>query len=92
MNFSCKYGEVDIIYKDGDCLVFGEVKYRKNMSYGNPIEAVSNSKQKKITSTSLFYLMKKRYPSNTQVRYDIISILGNEINIIKNAFEPIINI
>lgn len=91
INFYCKYGEVDIIYKDNDYLVFGEVKYRKTKNYGSPIEAVSYTKQKRITSTALFYLMKHNYPSNTKVRFDIISILGDDIHILKNAFEPTLN-
>ena len=89
-NFSCKYGEIDIVFRDGEYLVFGEVKYRRDECDGHPLEAVSFGKQKKISSASLFYLARNKISDDTPIRYDVIYILGNRIDIVKNAFEPIL--
>lgn len=87
LNYSCRYGEVDIIAKDGNYLVFCEVKYRKSRSAGLPMEAVSYEKQKKIIGTAYFYIINHNLPENTEVRFDVVSILAGEITLIKNAFQ-----
>ncbi|MCR4674446.1 MAG: YraN family protein [Lachnospiraceae bacterium] len=86
MNYHCKVGEVDIIAKDKEYLVFAEVKYRKNAKTGMPQEAVNFKKQKKISSTAAYYLMSHHFSDDVSVRFDVISILGDEVTIIKNAF------
>ena len=87
-NFRCRFGEIDIVAKDGESLVFCEVKYRKNEETGNPLEAVTFAKQKKISQTAFYYVTIKNKESMT-CRFDVIGILGNEIQHIKNAFEYI---
>lgn len=85
-NFSCRLGEVDLIGWDGGCLVFFEVKYRKDTSAGYPQEAVSKYKKRKICLVSGYYRMLKNYGDDVSVRYDVVSILGNRIRWDKNAF------
>jgi putative endonuclease len=86
-NFQCKTGEIDIIAKQNDCLVFVEVKYRTNTSLGLPEEAVDLRKIRKITRTSMYYMLINRIPEFTPCRFDVVSILNNEIKLIQNAFE-----
>ncbi len=72
-NFRCAAGEVDIIAKDKDYLVFVEVKTRRNHSYGSPLEAVDFRKQRQICRTALCYL--QQHPAADQdIRFDIIAI------------------
>ncbi len=85
-NFRCHFGEIDIIAKDKDYIVFMEVKYRKNVALGYPEEAVTLSKQQKIIKTSLYYIQQNHISVNANYRYDVISILGNRVTLIKNAF------
>ncbi len=85
-NFKCHFGEIDIIAKDNDYISFIEVKYRKNAVSGYPSEAVNFQKQKKIIQSSLYYIHKNRISINQNYRYDVISVLNEEISIIKNAF------
>ena len=47
-NYRCRFGEIDLIGKDGEYLVFCEVKYRKNQRKGSPLDAVDKKKQQKI--------------------------------------------
>ena len=85
-NFACKMGEIDLICLDKGCLVFVEVKFRKNTSYGYPQEAVTKNKRRKIILVSGYYRMLKHYGDNIPMRFDVISILNNEIIWDKNAF------
>ena len=85
-NYACKVGEIDLIGLDNGYLVFVEVKYRKNTNYGYPEEAVSKNKRRKIILVSGYYRMLKHYGENIQMRFDVISILNDEIIWDKNAF------
>ncbi|MCR4934460.1 MAG: YraN family protein [Lachnospiraceae bacterium] len=85
-NFYSSHGEIDIIGKDKDYLVFFEVKYRKTNVYGNPLEAVNYKKQRNIVNAARFFLYKYKYPENTFVRFDCIGITANDIRWVKNAF------
>lgn len=85
-NFRCRLGEIDIVGKDRDVLVFYEVKYRKNDNCGNAAEAVGLRKQKVIAKVSDFYRMINHIPWDTQVRYDVVAIQGNKISLIPGAF------
>ncbi len=85
-NFRCRSGEIDIIARDGEYLVFVEVKYRKDAGSGNPLEAVDARKQRTISRTALYYCMKHGYGETTPCRFDVAAVLGEEITLIKNAF------
>lgn len=89
-NYRCKYGEIDIIYQDGEYIVFCEVKYRRDLKKGDPTEAVYFAKQKKISSTAIFFLMSQKYKEDTPIRFDVISILGSDVTLYENAFEPVV--
>lgn len=91
MNYRNRFGEVDLVGKDGDDLVFFEVKARKNGLAGGAAEAVTLSKQKKICAVSDSYRFMENVSPDTQIRYDVIAIDGNKINWIKNAFDYIGN-
>ena len=52
-NYRCKQGEIDLIGKEGEYLCFIEVKYRSDLSYGSPLEAVTKAKQRKNFQNSL---------------------------------------
>ena len=84
-NYHSRYGEIDIIAKDGDCYVFCEVKYRSGRQAGNPLEAVDQRKQKKIFRCALYYTVQHGI-EDAQCRFDVIGVEGTEITHIKNAF------
>ncbi len=77
VNYKNKVGEIDIIAKDNNCLVFVEVKARMSAQFGHPLEAVNAQKQHKIRSVAGVYLMKNNM-LDTECRFDVISILGLE--------------
>ena len=89
-NFRCSLGEIDIIARDKEDLVFVEVKTRKSLDLGYPEQAVGIKKQKKISQLALFYLQKKNV-TNTKARFDVVAVTmsetSNEVKLIKNAFD-----
>lgn len=85
-NFNLSGGEIDIIGIDKDSYIFVEVKYRKNKSFGYPNEAVTYQKQKSICRIATLYMKNKKLPQGGSLRFDVISILGDDITWYKNAF------
>ena len=84
-NFKTRLGEIDIIAKEGEYLVFIEVKTRSSDEYGQPSEAVNFKKQEKYFKVSLEYLQKNKL-LNAPCRFDVVEITDGKINIIKDAF------
>ena len=85
-NFRCRQGEIDIIARDGEYLVFCEVKYRNGSSGGHPLEAVDVKKQRTIARCAGIYLINHGL-SEVPCRFDVIGIMNDEICLVKNAFE-----
>lgn len=73
-NFFYGHGEIDIIAKNGDELVFVEVKYRTNLEFGPPELSISKGKQKLIRRTAEAYLFDKQI-KDQNCRIDLIAIL-----------------
>lgn len=87
-NYRCKKGEIDIVARDGEYLVFCEVKYRSGPKRGHPLEAVNMKKQRVLSQCASYYLMKKGL-ADVSCRFDVVGIAGEEITLIKNAFDCI---
>jgi putative endonuclease len=89
-NYRCSLGEIDLIAKDADCLVFIEIKTRKGRSVGYGKEAIDYRKKRQISKVALAYL-KANNCVNVRSRFDVIAInITNgkeEIEVIQNAFE-----
>lgn len=90
-NFRNRFGEIDLIAKKNDVIIFIEVKSRYNSSFGFPSESISPSKQRNIKLLSKFYLSFKKL-TNVYIRYDVAEVFLNyydekyKINIIEDAF------
>jgi putative endonuclease len=85
-NYRLKMGEIDLIMRDGQTIVFIEVRYRKTTSYGGALQSIDSRKQARIIRTAQHYLQ-YRAPE-AQARFDVIAIEGNNgIQWIKNAFD-----
>ncbi|MCG3721234.1 YraN family protein [Vibrio cincinnatiensis] len=87
-NFHSRSGELDLIMQDGPCLVFIEVKYRKNQNHGHAAEAVTFHKQARLIKTANWWMLKRGYHAESaDFRFDVIAIHqhGQHIEWIKNA-------
>ncbi len=76
-NFSTKIGEIDLICKDKDYIVFVEVKTRTSNRFGYPREAINFAKQQKVRKTAQIYL-KKKHLYDVDCRFDCIEVLGDK--------------
>ncbi len=89
-NYVCKLGEMDIIAKDKDTLVFVEVKTRSSDLFGPPQMAVNLSKQTKLSKIALNFLKENKI-EDVNARFDVVAIEinrdKNKIELIKDAFE-----
>ena len=90
-NYRCRSGEIDIVAKDGEYIVFCEVKFRSDERKGNPLEAVDSRKQKVIFRCAMHYLSEHRL-KDASCHFNVIGINGNDgmrsakVTHIKNAF------
>lgn len=88
-NFRLRLGEIDLIMRDGETIVFVEVKYRSSRAFGGPLEAVTFRKQQKIKLAAQTYL--QRFASPPLVRFDVVGIMPHESSYrfewVKGAFE-----
>ncbi|HBA63828.1 MAG TPA: YraN family protein [Lachnospiraceae bacterium] len=85
-NFRCRQGEIDLIAREGETIVFCEVKYRNGTAVGHPLEAVGVRKQQRLIHCAAYYLM-QHGGTETACRFDVIGFLGEELIHISNAFE-----
>ena len=85
-NFRNRSGEIDLIGRDGEYLVFFFFLFRHNADMGHPEEAVGYAKQRQICRVADYYRYVKGFSSQTAVRYDVIAIEGEQMRWVKNAF------
>ncbi|MCX8712941.1 YraN family protein [Gilliamella sp. B3464] len=80
-------GEVDLIMQDKQCLVFVEVRYRKNANFGDAAMTVTLSKQTKIKQAAQLWMLSENLNiEDTEFRFDIFAITGKNQQWIINAF------
>ena len=86
-NYRCRFGELDLIAKKRDLVIFVEVKLRKNDRFGAAADAVTLSKQNKLKKAALAWLAATNCTAPT--RFDVIEVYteSGQINHIENAFE-----
>jgi putative endonuclease len=73
-NFKSDRGEIDLIFRDADCLVFVEVKTRSSETWTRPAAAVNARKRRLLTQTVLDYLRLLKNPK-VKIRFDIVEVL-----------------
>lgn len=94
-NFHSRMGEIDLVMRDGDCLVFTEVRFRRPGQHGSGAESITYAKRRKLIICAAWYLRSKRISSHQVCRFDVVSV-GQmsgaakpqfEFNWIQNAFQ-----
>lgn len=89
-NFRSERGEIDLIFRDEDCLVFVEVKTRSSEEWTRPAAAVDARKKRLLSQTALDYLRLLKNPK-VKIRFDIVEVLlkdgsVNEVRHLPNTF------
>lgn len=77
-NYACRFGEIDLVMKEGSLVVFIEVRWRTNPKFGGAAASVSQAKQHRIWRTAEHYLM--RYRSPPACRFDVVVIDGDTLS------------
>jgi putative endonuclease len=90
-NYRSPFGEIDLILRDSDDIVFIEVRYRSRTDYGTAAETVNKRKQMKLYKTAIHFLQRKKWLNKVNGRFDIIAIHATftgswQIEWFKNAF------
>lgn len=87
-NFRCRLGEIDLIMRDKEYLVFIEVRSRSSHAFGGGIASINSAKKQKILKTAAYYLMTHKAQNEMPLRFDVISIDGKFASItwLKDAF------
>ena len=89
-NYRCKAGEIDLLMKDAETLVFIEVRYRSNPFFGSPAESITSQKIRRIRKTAEHFLQTNDHYAHYYKRFDVIAISAqsakSEILWIKDAF------
>ena len=85
-NYRVRIGEIDIIARDADALVFVEVKYRTNKNFGGAMFAISQTKKNKIRRVAQWYMAEHHIRPSAFCRFDAVLIDGMNVTHIKNAW------
>jgi len=88
-NWRCRFGEIDLVMRDGVTLVFIEVRLRSRPDFGGAAASVTPSKQKKLLAAAHLYL--STLPDMPPCRFDVVALSGKaaEPEWIKNAFDDV---
>ena len=88
-NWRSRQGELDVVAMKGRVLVFCEVKTRSSATFGEPFEAVTRAKQTRIRKLAARWL-RERGPAlgvrPARIRFDVVSILGPDLDVLEEAF------
>lgn len=84
-NYRCRHGELDLVMRDGDTLVFVEVRFRRSTRFGGAAQSVDGHKQQRLAAAAGHYL--QSHPSPLACRFDVLAIgAADQIDWIKDAF------
>lgn len=84
-NFRCHAGELDVVARDGQTLVFVEIRSRRSDRFGSALEAVSRAKQQQVSRVAAVYLELRR-PTFDTCRFDVVGVTGDKIEVVQDAW------
>ena len=73
-NFRSRFGEIDLVMRDGAALVFVEVRYRSNPNFGDGADSVDGRKQRRLLATAEHYLQRFCKADDVACRFDVVSV------------------
>ena len=86
-NYRCRVGEIDLIARDGDTLVFVEVRSRASGAHGSALATVDVRKQARIARVAEHYVAAEK-PRFATCRFDVVGVTGGELIVVRDAFRP----
>jgi len=86
-NFNCRHGEIDLVMRDGDTVVFVEVRYRRGQAFGGAAASVTAAKRRRVISAAHVWMAGRPYDARRPCRFDVLAFEGDRVEWIPNAFE-----
>jgi putative endonuclease len=83
-NWRCRFGEIDIVAREGPILAFVEVKARSHEGFGGPEGAVNPAKQRRLIAAARAFLMDTKCELRT--RFDVVALVGESVRLYRDAF------
>lgn len=90
-NVDCRYGEIDLVMRDGEAVVFAEVRYRAGESRGGATASVDRRKQDRVASAARWYLAGRRELAAAPCRFDVLAVSGAApytFSWVRDAYRP----
>lgn len=95
-NFRCRTGEIDLVMRDTNQLVFVEVRYRKNKTHGSAAESIDRRKQARVVRCAEYFLQRMASLADLPARFDVVTLTESksrndmfETRWIRNAFDAV---
>lgn len=86
-NWRCRHGELDLVMRDGEALVFVEVRQRRQAGYGSAAASVDTGKQRRIIRAARAFVAAHPAEGQRPLRFDVVAIDGAALSWIRNAFD-----
>jgi putative endonuclease len=84
-NFRCKGGEIDLVMRERDTLVFVEVRQRASRVHGGAAASITPAKVRRLVRAAQYYLL--RFPSTPPCRFDVVAFDGDQLDWLRNVIE-----
>ena len=90
-NFHCRYGEIDLVMRDQQTIIFVEVRFRKADSLVDGAQSITTSKQQRIIRSASYYLQRHKFNETIPARIDVVAVTQgkdeHQFEWIQNAIE-----
>jgi putative endonuclease len=90
-NYRCRYGEIDLVMRERDMLVFVEVRYRRSDGFGDGVDSVGAAKRIRLVRAASAYLAAHPRLAGTACRFDVVALAGTPDALVvdwqRNAFD-----
>lgn len=86
-NFLCRHGEIDLVMRHREVLVFVEVRYRQSRAFGGALGSITASKRQRIISAAHIWLAANPWDANRTCRFDVVVFEGDEVQWLPGAFD-----
>ena len=88
-NYATRHGEIDLVMRDGACIVFVEVRYRRNATHGSGLESITPSKRHRLILAARQWLANHPSYATHACRFDVVGYTHASVQWLKNAFESV---
>lgn len=88
-NWHCRQGELDLVMREDETVVFVEVRYRRHATWGSALESINSRKQQRLVRTAQAFLQSQSEWAELPCRFDVLTLDGPDMQLhwIRNAFD-----